>query len=68
MYHKYCEGKKLEDSQEEERQSQLEFMRQREHLERTVAGLKKLYSNAMVKNNTKNQTMMKVKDHEFFLM
>ncbi|XP_054279032.1 cilia- and flagella-associated protein 57-like [Macrosteles quadrilineatus] len=58
LYHKYSEGKQFEHSRQEDRDAQNEFLRQRDHLERTVDGLKrKLYYKESTKKNTTEKIM-----------
>lgn len=57
MYHRYSEGKDFEHSRQEDRDAQYEFMRQRDHLERTVDSFKKLYYKETTKENTGDKFM-----------
>ncbi|XP_046661792.1 cilia- and flagella-associated protein 57 [Homalodisca vitripennis] len=57
LYHQYSEGKEFEHSRQEDRDAQYEFLRQRDHLERTVCGLKKLYYKESTKERTTDKIM-----------
>lgn len=64
LYHQYSEGKEFEHGRQEDRDAQTEFNRQRDHLERTVSSLKKLYYKETSKENTSDK-IMKVRHMSF---
>lgn len=62
LYHRYNQEKDFERGRVHDQEAETEFMRQREHLERTVAGLQKLaYREQVKKKVPPNVKLIQVK-------